>query len=253
MGHSGSTVRVVADARTSGAIEDYLKAIFNLAEWAPGPVSNGDLAARLRVSSAAASEMVRRLADRGLVEHQPYRGLELTRDGRLLAVDVVRRHRLLETYLVGALGYGWDEVHEEAEVLEHAISPLLLERIDVALARPVRDPHGDPIPTADGDLHQPSTRPLGDLLPGESGYVARIVDDDGGLLRHLDERGVVLDAHLRLVEQRPFGGPTVVETGAGRVDLGLQAVAAIWVAAARPDADARPGECPFPECRLRHG
>ena len=154
------------------------------------------LAGRLGVGPSTVSETVRRLADSGLVTHQPYGAVELTADGERHALAVVRRHRLIETFLVEVLGYGWDEVHDEAEVLEHAVSDLFVERIAAQLGHPRRDPHGDPIPGADGSLDIPAASVLWDVEPGEWA-VARISDADPELLRYLESVGLVLDAPLR--------------------------------------------------------
>ncbi len=244
----------MARSGSTRAVEDYLKVIFNLGEWEVGDRSNADLAARLGVSTSSASEMVRKLTEAGLVDHEPYGDIELTAQGRRRAVEMVRRHRLIETYLVEALGYSWDEVHSEAEVLEHAVSPLMVDRMDAVLGRPWRDPHGDPIPTADGTVHQPVARLLFHLQPGELGYVARIGDEDPRLLRWFTDRGIRLDQRVVVKEHRPFGGPLVAEfTIEGQpvaVESGLQAAAALWVAEERPSAVSGDGrDCPYPRCR----
>ncbi|MFF2773189.1 iron dependent repressor, metal binding and dimerization domain protein, partial [Streptomyces bacillaris] len=140
------------------------------------------------------SDGIRRLADQGLVVHEPYGAIELTEDGRRGAVAMVRRHRLIETFLVEELGYGWDEVHDEAEVLEHAVSDGLVDRIDRRLGFPARDPHGDPIPTADGTPRRPEAVPLLNAETGVPLTVLRISDADPAVLRYLGERGIGLDA-----------------------------------------------------------
>jgi DtxR family Mn-dependent transcriptional regulator len=189
------------------------------------------LAARLGVSPSTASEMVRRLAAGGLLAHERYGLVTLTPEGRTAALAVVRRHRIVETYLVERLGYSWDEVHEEAELLEHAMSERLLARMDAALGHPDRDPHGDPIPREDGTVPQPPAVPLADLPPGGSGRVARISDAEARVLRYLTELGIGLDCILTVVEHRDFAGTTAVRVSPGEraVDLGGPAVAAIWV------------------------
>lgn len=235
------------------AVEDYLKVIFSLGEWDTDARSNANIAASLAVSTSSVSEMIRRLVGMGLVDHEPYGPVALTTRGRAVAVEMVRRHRIVETYLVGALGYSWDEVHQEAEVLEHAVTPLLIERMDRVLGRPWRDPHGDPIPAADGVVHQPAARPLARLGVGEVGYIARIGDEDPALLRWFADRGVVLDAQVRVAELRPFGGPLVVQLATGDrsapVELGFQAVGALWVVGQRPRSSGSRGTgCPYPHC-----
>ncbi|MDN5853138.1 MAG: metal-dependent transcriptional regulator, partial [Actinomycetia bacterium] len=230
------------NTKRPNATEDYLKVIFALGEWDTGStvaaraVASSAVAARLGLSASSVSEMVRKLGGLGLVRHERYGAIALTSDGRDEALTVLRRHRLIETYLVRALAYSWDEVHDEAEVLEHAVSALMIERMDAALGHPWRDPHGDPIPTADGVIHQPPARPLSDLDEDEAGYLARIADDDPALLRELSERGLALDVRAVRRGRRPLGGSTEVEFHHGptsmRVDHGDGALAALWV----PDA-----------------
>jgi DtxR family transcriptional regulator, Mn-dependent transcriptional regulator len=211
--------------------EDYLKTIWSAQEWEDAPVTTTALAARLGLAASTVSEQVKRLVDAGLVVPAPYRPVELTDAGRSRALRVVRRHRLLETYLVEHLGYGWDQVHEEAEVLEHVVSELFLERIDALLGRPLRDPHGDPIPTADGSYDRPAAVLLTDCPDGTGGRVARISDTDPEVLRWLAERGVVLDAELVVVDRgETASDDVVVERPAGeRLRLPAAAAAALRV------------------------
>src|SRR3954462_5204668 len=156
--------------------QDYLKLVWNAQEWSDAPVTTTMLAERLGVGASTVSETVRRLTDQGLLTHPPYAAIELTAAGRALAVAMVRRHRLLETFLVEELGYGWDEVHDEAEVLEHAVSDELGERMDRRLGFPARDPHGDPIPTSDGTPRRPDAVPLLEAEAGAMLTVVRISD-----------------------------------------------------------------------------
>lgn len=198
--------------RPSASIEDYVRAIYGLAERGEA-VTNTSLAGRLEVSPSSASGMVTKLAQQGLVEHVPYRGIELTSQGRLLARAVLRRHRLIESYLVSELGYTWDEVHTEADLLEHAASDLLIERIAAKLGNPVRDPHGDPIPAVDGSVEELSTRLLEDLPTGSVGEIVRVWDTDPDLLRYLAERAIRIGERIEVVERQPFGGSIVVKVG----------------------------------------
>ncbi|HLT82929.1 MAG TPA: metal-dependent transcriptional regulator [Phototrophicaceae bacterium] len=220
---------------TSNVSQDYLKAIYAAVEWGGPATSVGALAARMGVSASTASETVRRLADEGLVHHERYGGISLTGRGREVALAMVRRHRLIETLLVEHLGYEWDEVHDEAEVLEHAVSDLLIERIDALLGHPVRDPHGDPIPSVAGEVSLPPTRPLAETPAGGGGRVVRISDAEPQVLRHLADVGMRLDAHVTVVEERPYVGTTLFsvtqpgESEATAVELGDPAVAAVWV------------------------
>ena len=213
--------------------QDYLKAIWMSQEWNDAKVTTKVLAEKLSISPSTASEGIRKLADQGLVEHEPYGGVSLTDEGRLAAVAMVRRHRLLETYLVRELGYGWDEVHDEAEVLEHAISDRMLDRIDAKLGHPTRDPHGDPIPAADGRVATPPARRLADCADDESATVARISDADPAMLRYFDDVGITLDARVRVLARRDFAGLLSIAVHAGgaetTVELGSPAARAIWV------------------------
>jgi DtxR family Mn-dependent transcriptional regulator len=199
-------------SRLSSSIEDYLRVIYGLAERGE-PVTNTSLATRLEVSPSSASGMVTKLSQQGLVAHVPYRGTELTGEGRLLARAVLRRHRLIESYLVSELGYTWDEVHVEADQLEHAVSDRLVERIADKLGNPVRDPHGDPIPAMDGSVEELSTHLLDELQPGAVGEIVRVWDTDPELLRYLSERAIGLGERIEVVERQPFGGPIVVRVG----------------------------------------
>ena len=177
------------------------------------------------------SEAVRKLADQGLVDHARYGSIELTEAGRVAAVGMVRRHRLIETYLVNELGYGWDEVHDEAEVLEHAVSDLMIARMDAKLGHPERDPHGDPIPAVDGSVPTPPARQLSEFAGGESGRIARISDSDPEMLRYFDSVGVALDVQVEILERRDFAGTISVRIGDAEttIDLGNPAAQAIWL------------------------
>ena len=212
---------ISATAEISDAVQDYAKAIYSLSRPEAEPVSTSALAERLGVSAASASAMVKRLAALGLVEHEPYRGVELTAAGERVALEVIRHHRLLELYLAEALGMPWDRVHQEAEVLEHAISPELSNLIARKLGNPTRDPHGDPIPSSDGEIEELPTRSLAEMQPGESGTFARISDTDPDMLRYLSERGIAPGATLELVEREPFDGPITVRTGGQAHALGV--------------------------------
>lgn len=229
----------------STAMQDYLKVVCTASEWNAEPITTTALATRLNVAPSSVSEMIRRLAALGLVHHRPYEAIQLTEEGQRMGLAMMRRHRLIETFLVEELGYTWDEVHDEAEVLEHAISDKMLDRIDAKLGHPTRDPHGDPIPDAQGVVAMPDAVPLGSLDAGESGQIARISDADPNLLRHLDELGLRLDDEVRVREKSPFtGGTTITRLSAVPVEdlvLGEMALAAIWVeraTARKPDASA---------------
>ena len=222
--------RAVTDL--SSVTQDYLKVIWTSQEWAEVKVTTKMLAESLGVSASTASEAIRKLAEQGLVSHERYGAVTLTEEGRTAAIHMVRRHRLLETFLVRELGYGWDEVHDEAEILEHAVSDRMLARLDAKLGFPERDPHGDPIPRTDGSVPTPDACLLSDLDIGQSGRVARISDDDPDMLRYFDEVGVALDSVLTIREKRPFAGTTSVSIDdRTTVDLGDIAARAIFIVA----------------------
>jgi DtxR family Mn-dependent transcriptional regulator len=188
------------------------------------------------VSASTASESIRKLAEQGLVDHEKYGAVTLTESGRRAALAMVRRHRLIEAFLVKELGYSWDEVHDEAEVLEHAVSDRLVARIDAKLGFPQRDPHGDPIPGSDGRVPTPPARQLWACHDGDAGTVARISDADPEMLRYFDSIGISLDSRLRVLTRREFAGmiSVAVESADGApttVDLGSPAAQAIWMAA----------------------
>lgn len=216
----------------SSVAQDYLKVIWTAQEWSQEKVSTKLLAERIGVSASTVSEAIRKLADQGLVDHAKYGSITLTEAGRLAAVAMVRRHRLLETFLVDELGYGWDEVHDEAEILEHAVSDLLMSRIDAKLGFPARDPHGDPIPSVDGAVPTPPARQLSDFADGEAGRVARISDSDPAMLRYFDSVGIALDTVISVVERRDYAGTVSIRIGtdsADAIDLGSPAAQAIWL------------------------
>ncbi|HET8756250.1 MAG TPA: metal-dependent transcriptional regulator [Solirubrobacteraceae bacterium] len=215
--------------RPSEAVENYAKAIYSLQNRTGEPVATNDLADRLHVTPASASGMIKKLADQGLVEHVPYRGVQLTHDGEQVALEVLRHHRLLELYLVEQLGVPWDRVHEEAEALEHVISEDLEARIAAKLGNPTHDPHGDPIPDARLQIDESSTRSLADLQPGDRGEFVRVSDSDPAMLRYLSERGVALGDSLEVLDRQPFGGPLTVRFGDTLQVLGGALAAAMRV------------------------
>ncbi|HSI79059.1 MAG TPA: metal-dependent transcriptional regulator [Solirubrobacterales bacterium] len=216
--HSG--FRSNPAAANSEAVEDYAKAIHSLAGAAGEAVGTSALAERLGVSPGTVTAMLKRMASMGLVEHEPYRGVRLTAAGERIALEVIRHHRLLESYLAEALGMPWDRVHDEAEVLEHYISEELEERIATALGNPTHDPHGDPIPDQGLALVDEATRPLAELEVGERGVFARVSDSAPEMLRYLAERGIAPGDRLEVVERQPFGGPLSVRFGSGTHAIG---------------------------------
>ena len=214
----------------SPAIEDYLKTVYAHTEWQPDPMTPSGLAAALGIAPSSVTEMVKKMAAQGLLLHEPYGAIQLTDTGRTRALAVVRRHRLIETWLVREMGYTWDEVHDEAEVLEHALSDRLLEAIDARLGRPVRDPHGDAIPSADGTLvSEPAVR-LDEAPAGHVGCVIRISDRDPAVLRELDGAGVGPGSELRVTGGTDATSVGVVVAGGSRA-IPRAAAAGIWLSA----------------------
>jgi DtxR family Mn-dependent transcriptional regulator len=228
--------------------QDYVSAIWKSEEWSDSHATAGDIAARLGVATSTVSGNLRRLVAEGLVEHERYGAVRLTAGGRAAAVQMVRRHRLLETYLVERLGYAWDEVHDEAEHLEHAASERFIDRIDEELGFPERDPHGDVIPRRDGSVAPSDAVNLAELAPGSTGTIARISDEDPALLRYLAEHGLGLDARVTVRDRVEVAGVLVLERPAdadadadaeagrgsrthptGRTELGVVAARSMWV------------------------
>jgi len=197
----------------TSAVEDYAKAIYALETRAGSAVSTNALAERLGVTAASASSMVKKLAEMGLVAHEPYRGVRLTPKGVKVALEVLRHHRLLEVYLAVELGVPWDRVHDEAEVLEHVLSEELEEIIAAKLGHPTHDPHGDPIPTADGRIEELATDALSDAEPGVRGRFVRVSDSDPEMLRYLAARGIAPGDDFEVIEKQPFDGPLFARFG----------------------------------------
>ena len=207
---AGRRLMAVEQQRHSDAIEDYAKAIYALSRRGGGVVSTNALAERLGVTPASASAMVKKLAERGLAAHVPYKGVELTASGERVALEVLRHHRLLELYLSEHLGVPWDRVHDEAEALEHVISEDLEARIAAKLGHPTHDPHGDPIPSAELVIDEGETHALEALPVGAQGRFVRVSDADATMLRWLHEQGIELGAALEVVDRQPFEGPLTI-------------------------------------------
>ena len=195
------------------SVEDYLKTIYTLSE-AGQPATTTGIAEALTLAAPSVSGMVKRLAEAGLLEHLPYHGVTLTADGRRAALRMLRRHRLIEAYLVKSLGYSWDTVHDEAERLEHAVSDDLIERMARALGNPRFDPHGDPIPTADGTMVEVSAVPLPDVAVGETVMITRVDSSSAERLRWLGDAGLVPGVQVTVLEVQPFSGPITLNLGA---------------------------------------
>lgn len=212
--------------------EDYLKALYHL-HGDQRPVPTRDLAQRLGISSPSVSEMVTRLTAQGLVEHDRYRGQQLTREGRKVAVELVRHHRLLEMFLVQVLGYSWDEVHDEAERLEHVMSERMEERIFELLGRPELDPHGHAIPSASGKVRSLSERPLSECHAGEKVVVQGVSDEDAGRLRELERRGLLPATRIEVLAVSEYEGPIEVRIKGRRVSIPLGLARGMFVKGAR--------------------
>ncbi|WP_243696101.1 metal-dependent transcriptional regulator [Labedella phragmitis] len=221
--------------RLTRMAQDYVSAIWKAEEWSDEHAAAGDIAARLGVATSTVSGNLKKLVADGLVEHERYGAVTLTSDGRAAAVQMVRRHRLLESYLVERLGYGWDEVHDEAEHLEHAASETFIDRIDQELGFPERDPHGDLIPRRDGRVSTSDAVNLADLAVGTGGTIARISDEDPALLRYLGTHGIVLDTRVSVRDRVEVAGVLVLGRESGETgrpletELGVLAARAIWV------------------------
>ena len=196
-------------------VEDYLKVIYEL-ERGGHPAGTNEIATALRIAAASVSGMVRRLAEQGLITHEPYRGARLT--------GTLRRHRVIEAYLAIALGYAWDRVHDEAEQLEHAASDELINRMSAAIGEPATDPHGAPIPRRDGTMDERHLASLEDLAPGSVARVARVADEDGERLRYLAQLGITPGALVRVIARAPYDGPITIAaggSGAGRAQRSI--------------------------------
>lgn len=204
------TKYVAADLTRS--VEDYLKTIYTLSETGH-PATTTGIAEVLELAAPSVSGMIKRLAEAGLLEHLPYKGVTLTGDGRRAALRMLRRHRLIEAYLVKHLGYSWDTVHDEAERLEHAVSDDLIDRMARALGHPLVDPHGDPIPTADGTIYEVAAVPLPDVAIGETVVITRVDSGSAERLRWLGDAGLVPGAAVTVREVQPFSGPITLDLG----------------------------------------
>lgn len=218
--HSTQVTRVV---------EDYVTLIWKAYEWPDGAPTTSDLAAQLSVTPSTVSATLKKLDRDGFIVYEPYGSIELTAAGSDVAVSIIRRHRVLETYLHRELGMAWDEVHVESDRLEHAVSEAVLDRMDEALGHPDRDPHGDPIPDADGKISADRSRALTEARPGDAVRVARVSDRSPEILRHLDGVGIGIGVHVLVDEVNLEAGVVGVVIAGEPVQLGLPAAAAIRV------------------------
>jgi DtxR family transcriptional regulator, Mn-dependent transcriptional regulator len=219
----------------SAAVQDYAKAVYALEARKGSAVSTNELAERLGVTPGSVSAMLRKLSDVGLVEHQRYHGVRLTDQGRRVALEVLRHHRLIELFLAEELGMSWDRVHAEAEVLEHVLSDELEDLIAARLGHPTVDPHGDPIPTPEFGIEERQTHSLDELEAGASGRFVRVSDSDPEMLRYLAEHGIAIGDRLEVVDRQPFGGPVFV-----RFSEREQALGGALARAMRVETELRP-------------
>jgi DtxR family Mn-dependent transcriptional regulator len=214
--------------KLSPPMEDYLKTIYMLRERS-GAASTTAIAAALAVTPASVTGMIKKLAEMKLVRHAPYQGVELTRSGEKIALEIVRHHRLLELFLIEALGYTWDEVHVEADALEHVISEEFEERMAARLRYPTLDPHGDPIPAKDGTFTARKERALLSLQAGESAQITHITDTNAEMLRYAASLGLAPTTRLTLLAAEPFGGSLRVKIGKAEKSIGRELAAQIFV------------------------
>jgi DtxR family Mn-dependent transcriptional regulator len=217
------------NATQSKSVEDFLKAVFTLQEH-EDRVQTNTLSDALKISAPSVTDMAQRLVNAGLVDYQKYHGVRLTDAGREIALKIVRRHRLIELYLMRELGYELREVHEEAERLEHAVSDRFIDALAVKLNNPEIDPHGDPIPSSEGVIAQQDLQPLTALEVGVPAIIARLKTSDAEMLQHMLDRGFVLDAHVEVVERDPFAGPITVQIDGKRRVIGQQVAENVLVA-----------------------
>jgi DtxR family Mn-dependent transcriptional regulator len=213
---------------TTPAVEDYLKAIYQLGEG-DRPVSTSAIAERLDIAAGSVTGMLKRLADQGLVEHVRYHGATLTVEGRDKALRLVRRHRVIELFLVEVMNYTWDRVHDEAERLEHAASDELVDRMARLLGEPLTDPHGSPIPAADGQLRVAAWPTLADLETGRPAVLRRVRDADPEALRYLAGLGLMPGADISVMDRAPLNGPLTIRVGKDSHVLGRELCGTILV------------------------
>lgn len=213
----------------SQAVEDYLKTIYTLESEDKG-ASTSSIAESMDVSSASATNMIKRLSKMGLVDYQSYKGARLTRSGRKIALEIIRHHRLLELYLLEVMGYSWDEVHDEAEKLEHHISEQFEDKIAELLDNPTHDPHGDPIPTKEGVMPKMESEPLDQAEAGRTFIVSRVKDQDPDLLRYLEKIGLLPGVKIMVKEKAPFNGPITLLVEETEQALGHEVANKIFVA-----------------------
>ena len=216
-------------APLTAPVEDYLKAIYEIGRGSVSVATN-DIAQRLNLTPASVSGMVKRLGDQGLVKYERYKGVTLTETGRRAALRTLRRHRVIEAYLSGALNYPWDRVHDEAERLEHAASDELVDRMAAAIGEPVVDPHGAPIPSREGFMDETEYFSLAELGAGYGARVVRVSDDDPEMLRYLGELEIVPGAEVVVISKAPYDGPIALRISGELLSIGPALAAQVLVA-----------------------
>ncbi len=220
--------------------QDYLKAIYHLGlHDETARIGTVALAEWLNITPASVTHMVKKLAERGLATHNPYQGVALTPAGEKIALEVLRHHRLLETYLAEALGVPWEQVHAEADRLEHALSEDLEDRLDAALGHPTKDPHGAPIPTKEGTIAIAATQPLWNVQPGSIVVVSEVADEDAALLRYLADLALIPGASIEILAKAPFDGPLHIRVGQNEYALGEAVTRAVSVTLVTEDQMAK--------------
>ena len=209
------------------SVEDYLKSVFHLTSQG-GFATTSDIAEMLQVAPPSVSGMMKRLSETGLIEHVPYRGVQLTPQGRRAALQMIRRHRILEVYLTSKLAYDWGDVHVEAERLEHAVSDKLIERMAESLGDPRYDPHGAPIPTAAGEIEETELVMLATIPVGKLVVLRQVGDEDSARLRYLAEQGLTPGTRLEVIARQPFNGPTMVSINGETRVVGQELAGLLW-------------------------
>jgi DtxR family transcriptional regulator, Mn-dependent transcriptional regulator len=211
-------------------VENYVKAIFNIAGGSPErPAATGQVAVALGVSPGTVTSMLKTLSENGLANYTPYEGVRLTPSGNSLALKIIRRHRLIEAFLAQSLGLRWDEIHNDAEQMEHVVTDFLIDRIDEHLGRPVFDPHGDPIPTAEGKMEAPATQPLSQCPEGYRFRLSRVVDQTPEFLRFLTRSGLALGTVGQVAENHPEAGTVTLAVDSRRTTFGYEAASNLLV------------------------
>lgn len=213
----------------SQAVEDYIKCIYSLESDFGEGVSTTNIAESLGVSSASVTNMIKRLAKMGLVKYESYYGTTLTESGRKIALEIIRHHRLLELYLKEIMGYSWDEVHDEAENLEHHISERFEDKIAELLNNPTHDPHGDPIPSKDGVMPEIANSPLADMPEGKRWMIGRVVDQNPELLRYLEKIGLIPGVEVEVAEKAPLKGPITIKIEGREQVIGYDVAVNVYV------------------------